>query len=73
MKFVQEKRTGDVDWSFTWKERFLIFFKGKVTLPVASVRTFGNHLMEILGEWYLAMDKETKLQSSKRGDKVDLK
>lgn len=57
MKFKQYEN-GSCDIEFSWKERFLIFKKGKLHLSDDNLRHFGNNLIKIVMDWQLKFNKE---------------
>ena len=46
MIFKQFK-DGSCDIEFSWKERFILFKKGKLHLSQEGLRHFGNHLVKM--------------------------
>lgn len=60
MQFLQNKSTGSCKIKFSWRERFLIFFKGSLFLESISFKHFVNTLMYIAHEWQMNFDEKTK-------------
>ena len=58
MIFKQHK-DGSCDIEFSWKERFILFRKGKLCLSNEALRHFGNHLVKMVSDWQLNFNKET--------------
>ena len=50
MKFIQ-KNDGSCDIEFSWKERLILFRKGKIHLSDEYLKHFGNNLVKIVVEW----------------------
>ena len=59
MKFKQYE-DGSCDIEFSWKERFIIFRKGKIHLTDEHLRHFGNYLVKIVADWQLKFSKKTQ-------------
>ena len=57
MKFKQYK-DGSCDIEFSWKERIILFRKGKLHLSDEYLRHFGNNLMKIIAEWQINFKEE---------------
>ena len=52
---------GSCDIKFSWKERFILFRKGKLHLSDEAVRHFGNSLMRIVAELNARLNEKTHL------------
>jgi hypothetical protein len=50
MKFKQNN-DGSCDIEFSWKERLILFRKGKLHLSDEYLKHFGNNLVKIVVEW----------------------
>jgi hypothetical protein len=50
MKFKQNNN-GSCDIEFSWKERLILFRKGKIHLSDEYLKHFGNNLVKIVVEW----------------------
>lgn len=70
MKIIQ-KPDGSCDIVFNWKERILLFRRGKLYLKPEALRHFGNTLMKIVIEWNQNFDKSTSLIQSFNDSKID--
>ena len=57
MKFKQYE-DGSCDIEFSWKERIILFRKGKLHLSDEYLRHFGNNLMKIIAEWQINFKQE---------------
>ena len=57
MKFKQYE-DGSCDIEFTWKERWILFKKGKLHLSEESLRHFGNHLVKMVADWQEKFNKD---------------
>jgi hypothetical protein len=59
MKFKQHEN-GSCDVEFSWKERLIIFRKGKFHLSDENLRHFGNHLVKIVADWQFKFNEKIK-------------
>ena len=50
MKFKQYEN-GSCDIEFSWKERLILFRKGKIHLSDENFRHFGNTLVKMVSDW----------------------
>jgi hypothetical protein len=57
MKFKQYDN-GSCDIEFSWKERLILFRKGKLHLSDEDLRHFGNVLVKIVSDWQIKFRKE---------------
>jgi hypothetical protein len=57
MKFKQYE-DGSCDIEFSWKERIIIFKKGKLHLSDENLRHFGNNLIKIVADWQLKFKED---------------
>jgi len=57
MKFKQYEN-GSCDIEFSWKERWILFKKGKLHLSDEYLRHFGNHLVKLVSDWNMNFNKE---------------
>ena len=57
MKFKQYEN-GSCDIELSWKERFILFKKGKLHLSDEYLRHFGNNLVKIVADWNFKFNKE---------------
>lgn len=63
MKFKQHDN-GSCDIEFSWKERFLLFRKGKLHLSDENLKHFGNYLVKMVMDWQIKFcEKTTNLQT----------
>ena len=70
MKFKQYDN-GSCDIEFSWKERLLLFKKGKLHLSEEYLRHFGNNLFKIVAEWNLKFSEETKNKLTYHDTKIE--
>tara|TARA_R110000868_G_scaffold351677_1_gene612935 strand:+ start:259 stop:477 length:219 start_codon:yes stop_codon:yes gene_type:complete len=70
MIFKQYK-DGSCDIKFSWKERFILFARGKLHLSNVGLRHFGNILVNIVVDWNEKFDKNTKEIITFSKDKID--
>ena len=52
MKFKQYEN-GSCDIEFSWKERLLLFRKGKLHLSDENLKHFGNTLVKMVLDWQI--------------------
>ena len=72
MKFKQFE-DGSCDIEFSWKERFTLFIKGKLTLSDEMLRHFGNYLVKIVSDWNLKFNDEIKNKTTFTDTNIDTK
>ena len=60
MIFNQKKEDGSCDINFSWKERWIIFTKGKLNLSPIFFKHFSNILIKVVTEWQLNFKEEVK-------------
>jgi hypothetical protein len=66
MKFKQYDN-GSCDIEFSWKERLLLFRKGKLHLSDENLKHFGNNLVKIVMDWQIKFnEKTTNLQTDEQ-------
>ena len=70
MKFKQYPN-GSCDIEFSWKERFILFTKGKLHLSDEGLRHFGNTLVAIVAEWNVQFNEDIKNKLTQVDTKVD--
>ena len=70
MKFKQYEN-GSCDIEFSWKERFILFTKGKLHLSDENLRHFGNNLVKIVGDWQLKFNKEVANKETFQDTKIE--
>jgi aromatic ring-opening dioxygenase LigB subunit len=57
MKFKQYKN-GSCDIEFSWKERIILFKRGKLHLSDENLRHFGNNLVKMVADWQIKFNKD---------------
>ena len=72
MKFKQFE-DGSCDIEFSWKERFTLFIKGKLTLSDEMLRHFGNYLVKIVSDWNLKFNDKIKNKTTFTDTNIDTK
>jgi hypothetical protein len=70
MKFKQYEN-GSCDIEFSWKERFMLFKKGKLHLSDEYLRHFGNTLVKIVADWQLKFKEEIKNKETFNTSKIE--
>ena len=70
MKFKQYN-DGSCDIEFSWKERMLLFRKGKLHLSDEHLRHFGNNLMRIVVEWQSKFKEDIANKQTSEDSKIE--
>jgi hypothetical protein len=70
MKFKQYD-DGSCDIKFSWKERLILFRKGKLHLSDEHLRHFGNTLMKMIIEWQVKFKEEVKNKTTFEDTKIE--
>jgi len=70
MKFKQYEN-GSCDIEFSWKERFILFKKGKLHLSDEALKHFGNHLVQMATEWQKKFNKELETKLTYTHTKIE--
>ena len=60
MKFKQYKIDGSADMIFSWRERFIILFKGKIHFSGSNLKHVGNWLVKIVSDWHENFNESLK-------------
>lgn len=60
MQFIQKKSDGSCKIKFSWKERFIILFRGGIFLDTMSFKHFVNTLMYIAHEWQMNFNEKVR-------------
>jgi hypothetical protein len=69
MKFKQHE-DGSCDIEFSWKERFILFKKGKLHLSDEYLRHFGNYLIKIVADWNIKFKDNIKNKTTFEDTKI---
>lgn len=72
MKFKQYDN-GSCDIEFSWKERIILFRKGKLHLSDENLRHFGNTLVKMVADWQLKFNKDVANKQTFSDVKIDCK
>ena len=70
MKFKQYEN-GSCDIEFSWKERLLLFKKGKLHLSDEYLKHFGNNLVKIVVDWNEKFNEELKHKITYKNTKIE--
>ena len=73
MQFLQNKEDGSCKIKFTWKERFILFTKGRLEMDPLSFRHFSNNLVRIVAEWTANFDSEVQKRFTHEDDPIQTK
>ena len=70
MKFKQYEN-GSCDIEFSWKERMLLFRKGKLHLSDENLKHFGNNLVKMVADWHFKFNEKTKEKLTFKETKIE--
>jgi hypothetical protein len=70
MKFKQYE-DGSCDIEFSWKERLLLFRKGKLHLSDEYLRHFGNNLVKIIMDWQIKFKEDIANKQTFNDTKIE--
>ena len=70
MKFKQYEN-GSCDIEFSWKERLILFRKGKLHLSDENLKHFGNYLVKMVMDWQLKFKEETANKQTFEDTKIE--
>jgi hypothetical protein len=70
MQFIQKHSDGSCRIKFTWRERFILFFKGALHLDAFALRHFSNNLVRIVTEWNNNFNNEVKNKQTTERDSI---
>ena len=62
---------GSCDIEFSWKERLILFRKGKLHLSDEYLRHFGNNLVRLVSEWNMKFKEEITDKSTFEDTKIE--
>jgi hypothetical protein len=72
MKFKQYEN-GSCDIEFSWKERFILFRKGKLHLSDEYLRHFGNNLVKIVADWQIKFKEDIANKQTTEESEIESK
>jgi hypothetical protein len=64
MEFRQYE-DGSADIVFSWKERFTLFFKGKIFFKAVDFKHFGNNLIHLVSQWNMKFNDKVQRLNTK--------
>jgi hypothetical protein len=70
MRFKQYN-DGSCDIEFSWKERLLLFKKGKLHLSDEHLRHFGNTLVKIVVDWQTKFKEEVQNKQTTQDSTIE--
>lgn len=70
MKFKQYNN-GSCDIEFSWKERFILFKKGKLHLSDEYLRHFGNNLVKMVADWQMKFKEDVANKKTFLNTKIE--
>jgi hypothetical protein len=70
MRFKQYDN-GSCDIEFSWKERLLLFKKGKLHLSDEHLRHFGNTLVKIVVDWQTKFKEEVQNKQTTQDSTIE--
>jgi hypothetical protein len=70
MKFKQYEN-GSCDIEFSWKERLILFKRGKLHLSDEDLRHFGNNIIKIVMDWQLKFNEKIANKQTFNDTKIE--
>jgi len=70
MKFIQKNSDGSCEIKFSWRERFILFFRGSLHLDSLSLRHFSNNLMKMITAWNVNFNKDVRNKVTSAKDPI---
>jgi hypothetical protein len=70
MKFKQYEN-GSCDIEFSWKERLLLFKRGKLHLSDENLKHFGNNLVKMVMDWQLKFNEDVASKITFKETKIN--
>ncbi len=67
----KQLKDGSCDIEFSWRERLILFRKGKLHLSDEALKHFGNILMYILHDWQQNFKEETAKKQTFPDSKIE--
>jgi hypothetical protein len=67
----KQHEDGSCDIEFSWKERLILFRKGKLHLSDEALKHFGNTLMKMVMDWQLYMKKDLAEKMTSHSSKIE--
>tara|TARA_R110000822_G_scaffold271171_2_gene393953 strand:+ start:566 stop:784 length:219 start_codon:yes stop_codon:yes gene_type:complete len=67
----KQHENGSCDIEFSWKERLLLFKKGKLHLSDENLRHFGNNLVKMVADWQVKFNEELKNKQTFTDTKIE--
>jgi hypothetical protein len=68
---IKQLKNGSCDIEFSWRERLILFRKGKLHLSDEALKHFGNVLMYILCDWQQNFKEETAKKTTFPNSKIE--
>ena len=62
---------GSCDIKFSWKERLILFRKGKLHLSDQALKHFGDALMQMIISWHVKFNKDVSNKQSSTDSKIE--
>ena len=62
---------GSCDIIFSWKERFILFKKGKLHFSDEALKHFGNTLVKMVSDWNEKFKEETHNKATFSNTKIE--
>jgi hypothetical protein len=63
---------GSCDIEFSWKERLILFRKGKLHFSDENLRHFGNGLVKMVADWQLKFNKDIANKTTYEDTKIEV-
>jgi hypothetical protein len=73
MQFIQNPEDGSCRIKFSWRERVILFFKGRILMDTQSFRHFSNNLVRMVAEWTKNFEPEVQKMHTTEDDPIQTK
>jgi hypothetical protein len=71
MQFKQYE-DGSCDIKFSWKERLVLFRKGRLHFSNQTFKNFGNALMQMIVSWHIQSNKDVFNKQTPTDTKINV-
>lgn len=62
---------GSCDIEFSWKERLILFKKGKLHLSDEALRHFSNNIIRIISDWNIKLKEDIRNKQTFKDTKIE--
>tara|TARA_R110000803_G_scaffold55172_1_gene112005 strand:- start:82 stop:300 length:219 start_codon:yes stop_codon:yes gene_type:complete len=70
LRFKQHK-DASCDMVFSWRERFILFFTGRLHFSAVTLRHLGNSLVKMVMDWNTNFDEDVKKMVTRDDTKIE--